>query len=107
MLMADSCCSMAEANIVKQLSSVKKKKIMRETCKYPIGIFLLWSAVFAKALSFVNNSDPPQKKTLLLINLWSCTNVKEKKNNKEVTNVGKNVKERSSYKKKFLELWRV
>ena len=41
MLMADSCCSMAEANTVKQLSSVKKKKIMRETCKNPIGIFLL------------------------------------------------------------------
>ena len=98
-------------NIVKQLSSsLKKKKIMRKTCKYPISIFLLWSAVFAKALSFMNNSDQKKKKktkTPLPINFWSCTNVKKK--NKEATNVGKNVnkRKRSSCKKKFLELWRV
>ena len=47
-------------------------KIMREKCKYPIGIFLQWSAIFAKALSFVSNSD---KKNFLLIKLWYCTNV--------------------------------
>lgn len=36
-------------------------KIMREKCKCSIGIFLPWSAIFAKALSFVSNSDQKKK----------------------------------------------